>query len=153
MPERFLTLAQWFAPRVDVEEEEVPLLEPSAHDDASDVPEVTAALHEARYFRAALADALDAARADLVRDIACEVLARELELRDVDISAIVARACERYSSVPLAVRVHPHDAPSVRGHYPVIEDSSLRRGDVVIEVQSGTIDARLGARLESLLRI
>ena len=68
------------------------------------------AASEARRFRAALADALAFSLERLVRDIACDVLARELVLAPPDVAAIAARALERYlEDGPLQVRVHPDD--------------------------------------------
>lgn len=108
---------------------------------------------EIRRFHAALADAVDAALHEIVRDVACEVLGRELQLATADVAAIARSALERFASdVPLRLRVHPHDASALATlGLPVVQDAALRRGDVVIELRSGTIDASLGTRLETVL--
>ncbi|MEO7201186.1 MAG: hypothetical protein ABI431_00970, partial [Candidatus Tumulicola sp.] len=59
-------------------------------------PDLEDASAEARRFRAALADALALSLERLLRDVACDVLARELLLAPPDVAAIAARALERY---------------------------------------------------------
>jgi flagellar biosynthesis/type III secretory pathway protein FliH len=157
MREAFIPLALWLAPcrasdagdescAATIEESEPAVPAPS-------VPDVDAVLREARRFRAALADALEESRELLLREIAVEVIARELEVRDVDVRAVTARVCERYAiEAPVVVRVHPADAASVQLEYPVLEDEELKRGDAVVEIAAGAIDARLGARLDRVLR-
>lgn len=119
--------------------------------DADELAETVAAV---RCFRAALADALDVAVQTLLADIAAGVLARELELAPSDIAGVVARARERFASEdPLVVRVHPGDLARLAGApFTTVADERLRRGDVTIELHSGTIDARLGTRLDAVLR-
>jgi len=116
-------------------------------------PDLDEALAEVRRFRAALADALDAQLSQLVCDVACEVLGRDLQLAAADVAAIARDALERFAAdVPLRLRAHPHDAGSLASlELPVVADAALRRGDLAIELRSGTIDASLGARLEALL--
>ncbi len=111
------------------------------------------ALSEVRRFHAALADALDLALEGLLRDLACDVLARELSLAPADVAAIAARALARYANdSPLRIRVHPEELFRLDGfEVPVVADSELRRGDVAIDVRCGTIDAGLGARLQCAL--
>lgn len=115
--------------------------------------EMSDALAAVRRFHAAIADAVDAAVDDLLRDIACDVLARELALAPADLAAIVAAALERFAAdSPLSLRAHPDDIAALDGfEFAAIADPNLRRGDVAIDVRSGTIDAGLGARLECLL--
>jgi flagellar biosynthesis/type III secretory pathway protein FliH len=117
-------------------------------------PDLEDAAAEARRFRAALADALALSLERLVRDVACDVLARELLLAPVNVAAIAARALERYlDDGPLRVRVHPDDRVACATlDVPVVADERLRAGDVVLDVRCGTIDASLGARLETVLR-
>jgi flagellar biosynthesis/type III secretory pathway protein FliH len=117
-------------------------------------PDLEDAIAEARRFRAALADALALSLERLVRDVACDVLARELVLAPVDVAAIAARALERYSDDgPLRLRVHPDDRSACATlDLPVVTDERLRAGDVVLDVRCGSIDASLGARLETVLR-
>ena len=58
-----------------------------------------------RRFHAALADALDVALEGLLRDVACDVLARELSLAPADVAAIAVRALARYANEsPVRVR-------------------------------------------------
>ena len=117
------------------------------------LPEPDEALAAFRRFHAALADALDAALHDLLREIACDVLARELALQPADVAAIAANVLERFAAEePLRIRVHPGDLrllPPLT--VATLADPGLRRGDVIVEVRSGTIDATLGARLEAVL--
>lgn len=148
----FTPLRSWFTTEPASEAEDETRLvvdDPPRNDDESEA--VEALLRDVRRVRAALADAVQAALADLLTDIAAGVLGRELQLKACDLGAIVGRALERYGDVtPVCVRVHPDDAGAVDG-YPIRSDSSLRRGDAIIEVQSGTIDARLGVRLDRVL--
>lgn len=161
MPDRFVPLDEFFrrsasdeAPRPDAAA--APARTPEL-ERANDVPEgasaVVDALAAVRRFRAALADAVAAALDDLLRDIACDVLARELTLAPADVAAIAARALERYAAdSPVSVRVHPDECSVLAGlDLTAIGDPGLRRGDVVVDLHSGTIDASLGARLECLL--
>lgn len=104
-------------------------------------------------FRAALADALDVAIDGLLRSIARDVLARELRLEPADVAGIVAAALDRHAGEKvLSIRAHPADLPALAEVAAArIADDDLRRGDIVIEVRSGTIDMRLSARLEAAL--
>lgn len=106
-----------------------------------------------RRFRAALADALETALDILLRDIACDVLARELALAPADLAAIATAALERYGAeAPLRVRAHPDDVAALEGvAVSVAADAGLRRGDLAIDLRTGTIDASLGARLACAL--
>ena len=106
---------------------------------------------EMRRFRAALRDGFEAARECLLRDIACEVLGRELQLAPADIDAIVSRACAQ-ADAPASIRVHPMDAEALAAWTCDVEtDATLHRGDAVLCVSEGTIDASLGVRLEGVL--
>jgi flagellar biosynthesis/type III secretory pathway protein FliH len=115
--------------------------------------DVEDALAAARRFNAALADALALSLERLVRDIACDVLARELLLAPCDVAAVAARALQRYAGEgALRLRVHPGDVAACAAlEVPVVGDGSLRTGDVILDVRCGSIDASLGARLETLL--
>lgn len=110
--------------------------------------DVGAAAREARLFRARLADALDDALARLLREVAADVLARELRLAPCDVAEIARRALERAPVVRL--RVAPADAGGGYG-LPVAVDPALRAGDAVFELDGGALDARLGVRLASVL--
>lgn len=119
-------------------------------DEAEDIE---ALLSEVRFFRAALAEAIDLRARALAEEIAVDVLARELRLSPADLSRVIQSACARYySDAILAIRVHPDDVTLLSSYERVVPDTSLRRGDVLIELSDGTIDATLGVRLERVLR-
>lgn len=110
-------------------------------------------LRAARRFRAALDDALESAVQQLLRAIASEVLARELRLAGPDIAAIVSTALDSIGdeTVPF-VRVHPADCAYLEGlGLALVADDSMKAGDICIELQSGTIDLGLDARLDAVL--
>jgi hypothetical protein len=116
--------------------------------------DVTAeAVSAARRFRAAVADAVDAAVRDVLYDVACDVLGRELQLAPADLPAIIGAALGRCASeTVLRVRVHSRDmATAARCGIDVVSDDGLRTGDVVIELRHGSIDARLGVRVAEVL--
>jgi flagellar biosynthesis/type III secretory pathway protein FliH len=99
-------------------------------------------------FRARLADAFDAALARLLRELATDVLARELRMAPCDLAALVARLCAQAPGV--RVRVAPSDISAEFG-LPCVADPALESGDAILEVDGGVIDARLGVRLALLL--
>ena len=110
--------------------------------------DVSEALREARLFRARLADAFAEASQRLLRELACEVLARELRLAPCDLAALVQRVRE---CVPVVrVRVAAADLGAVTG-VPVVADLALQAGDAIVELAGGALDARLGVRLEAVL--
>jgi Flagellar assembly protein FliH len=160
MSDAFVPLAAFLSPAAAAAADPVlsgPALEeslvtfPPCGSDA--VNESAAALSAVRRFRAAVADAIDVAVRQMLGEIAENVLARELELRPADIGAIVAKARERFEKEKiLVVRIHPQDRAAL-GKLEVdsVLDESLTRGDVVAELNSGTIDLRLRARLEHAL--
>jgi flagellar biosynthesis/type III secretory pathway protein FliH len=114
----------------------------------------TAALAgEIRRFRAAVADAFEYEVEALLRDVAADVLARELQLAPADLAQIVKRARSRFERERIvAVRAHPDDGGALAGFdLDVISDPALRRGDVAIDLRSGTIDLSLGLRLDAVL--
>lgn len=130
-------------------------LQAEHRDDAPAVREhpddVVAAIRDARLFRARLADAFDDALVWLLRELAADVLARELRLAPCDVAAIARRARECAPIVRL--RVAPADV--ARGEYglPVVPDPALHAGDAVFELDGGAFDARLGVRLAAVLDI
>ena len=155
MPE-FMTFAAWLRkdPPVIIVEQETLVEDPQGEPEPSEMPPdeqlVADVCERLRRFRAMLADALDRSLTELLREIAIDVVGRELLLAPADIEAIVRRARERCGEIPVAVRVHP----SQRLHdfdVPVLPDASLRSDDVQIELRSGSIDARLGVRIEQML--
>ena len=157
MPSAFVPLREWFAPPY---EEVAPALEPIVEEiivPAAPEDEPCDArmelLADIRLFRAKLAESLDHFVGLLLREIAVEVLARELELAPSDIAAVVQFARERYAcDEPLGIRAHPSEVALLEGSARVVGDATLRPGDVVLEVHGGTIDATLGMRLTRVLR-
>lgn len=125
--------------------------------------ELVAAVREARLFRARLADAFDAASARLLRELAAQVLMRELRIAPCEIDELVARVRERAPVV--RVRLSPADAARLRATFremphrrtarnadvPVIADDDLSDGDAIVELAGGALDARLGVRLATVL--
>jgi flagellar biosynthesis/type III secretory pathway protein FliH len=110
------------------------------------------ALADIRRFRAALADALDAKVEALLGEIAASVLGRDLRVAPLDVRAIVERELALAGGVPLRVRAHPGECAALHGvACAVVADASLRRGDVMLDLRAGTIDATLGCRLERAL--
>ena len=149
MPDGFISMREWLAPPVAAAPE-LPASEPTVPD-SLDVLERPYDCADVRRFRAALEDALAVATDALLREIACDVLGRELSVA-CDIAALVRRAIERYGCEPLRVCVHPDEAGAARAcGFPVEVDPALRRGDAVLVVESGTIDVRLGVRLSRVL--
>jgi hypothetical protein len=112
--------------------------------------DVVAAARDARLFRARLADAFGEAAARLLRELAAEVLARELRLAPSDLAELVRRVRERAPVV--RVRVAQDDTAAFTD-VPVVADPALERGDAVIELAGGVIDARLGVRLATVLEV
>jgi flagellar biosynthesis/type III secretory pathway protein FliH len=110
--------------------------------------EVIAAAREARLFRARLADAFDDALARLLRELAADVLARELRLAPCDVAEIARRVLQGAPAV--RVRVSRADAVGDCG-LPVVADPELHPGDAVLELTGGALDARLGVRLATVL--
>ena len=128
--------------------------------DAVPARELVDVLRDARVFRARLADAFDEAAARLVRELAAQVLVRELRLAPCEIAELVTRARERLPV--LRVRVSPHDAIRMHGasggsgalrDVSVIADEQLDDGDAIVELAGGALDARLGVRLADVLEV
>ena len=154
MPVEFITLADLLRPPplepdAVLELKSAPILPdaPRESDDASYVQAVS----DARLFRAALADALAHAAASLIRELASDVLARELNLAPCAMDALVARLLsDHFSASPLRVRISPHDRLATN-EFPVVIDDSLQPGDAILECANGAIDARLGVRLADVI--
>jgi flagellar biosynthesis/type III secretory pathway protein FliH len=152
MPE-FIALGTWLCPPAPAI-----ATDPPAHDDEpppappAEEDAIADLASRARRFRAMLADALDRSLADLLRDIAAEIVGRELQCAPTELQRIVERALERAADeLPLSVHVHPSQLALLQLGLPLVADARLRRDDVRIELRSGTIDASLGVRLEQLL--
>lgn len=154
MPAKFIALADVLRPPpvepVAVFESRAEPILPDAPRESDDASYVQA-VSDARRFRAALADALAHAAASLVRELASDVLARELNFAPCDMDALVARLLSDHCSAsPLRVRISPHDRLSTN-EFPVIIDDSLQPGDAILECANGAIDARLGVRLADVI--
>lgn len=153
MSDEFVPLATYLRPAA------LPIVEVSpARDnetpDASCVrTESDDAIRAARLFRAAMADALEVAVQRLVRTIARDVLARELELNRADIAGIVTNALERQAGQPvLSIRAHPVDLAALASiGLERVADDTLAPGDILMVLHSGTIDLSLSARLEAAI--
>lgn len=156
MPE-FLTLAAWLrknAPVITREEEAAAQEvrdEPAPCETQPDDELIADVCERVRRFRAMLADALDRSLGELLREIAIDVVGRELLLAPADLETIVRRARERCAEIPVAVRMHPSQQRLYDLGVPALPDPSLRSDDVQIELRSGSIDARLGVRIEQML--
>jgi len=150
----FVALADVLRPPPAASRADAPAPEPDppspsdAHVNADDDAAARAALHDARLFRARLADALDAAVPMLLRDLASRVLARELRIAPCDIDALV-RACASRGAA-IHVRVAPGEAIAACA-VPVLRDDALAPGDAVVELEGGAIDARFGTRVALVL--
>ena len=146
MPEPFVPLAEHLHPVAVTPQvqEHAPNAEPARDADCA---------HDVRRFYACVADAVEAARADLLRDIAAAVLARELQLAPVELESIAASLLTRFAAEePLRVLAHPDDVHRLRGlDVPASAGERLRRGDVMLVLRYGSIDASLGARLCDVL--
>ena len=121
-------------------------------DDPSCDEAVARVLGESARWYARLNDALDAACARLLRDIAAGVLARELQLAPCEIAVVVERIRDEMLGEPLCVRLHPEDAAQwTDASLPCRRDDSLVPGDALLELHEGSIDARFGVRLQAVL--
>jgi len=98
--------------------------------------------------RLAALEAFERAVPRLLAAFAQDVLARELTLAPVDIDRLVAVARKRMAAEePVAVWVASDDAPRFSCGLPVRCDPALRRGDLVVEVRDGEVDARFALRV------
>ena len=164
MPAEFVTLAELLRPRVLMA---APIADTSAFDEAThreaalnervpapcscEAETKAEAIRVARHFRAALADALANATATLIRELASEVLARELTITPCAIESLVARlASDHVSAGPLRLRISPFDRVTTC-EFPIVVDASIQAGDALLECTSGIVDARLGVRLSDVL--
>ena len=149
----FLSLADFLRPNPAVHAIESAGPQPIAVQCEAIPGELEEALSAARRFRAGLADALEAILDSLLREIARQVLARELLLRPADIRGIVDDALAKIDGERvLTLRVHPSDAGAIEAlELECVGDTALERGDVVLHLRSGTIDLALATRLDSVV--
>lgn len=116
-------------------------------------PECADAAARARRFRAALCDALESAVAAMLPEIARDVLGRELRLAPCDVASIVSASLARHAGDPVVtIRAHRDDLSELEAaRIECLGDDSLRRGDVILCLRSGTIDLRMSSRLDAVL--
>jgi flagellar biosynthesis/type III secretory pathway protein FliH len=109
---------------------------------------------EVRSFRARLAEAFDATLRAMLRDMACNVLARELACSPANLAALAAEVLAvARDEMPVCVRASGDDCEQLESlDLPVIADPALRSGDLIVELRDGELDLRLGVRLDALLR-
>jgi flagellar biosynthesis/type III secretory pathway protein FliH len=150
--EPFVPLAVWLRGPVSDAADESPADVPAADvpvpaPDPVAVPElVSEALRDVRLFRARLADALEAATARLVRELAHAVLGRELILAPADLAALAERIlAEHPAATPVAIRHAPGEGTGLP--LPAVADPELAPGDLIVTFGAGAVDARLGVRL------
>ncbi len=112
-----------------------------------------AVLRDADTFRTRLLAVFDGAVDRLLRDLAADVLGRELRLAPCDLASIVDRV--RASAPVVRVRIASGEDVDERalalGGGPVVRDAALSLGDAIVEVRAGTVDARLGVRVAEVL--
>lgn len=164
MPAEFVTLADILRPRIaaatpivdtsafiESVHAEAPVDERAPATCSCEAETKAESIRVARHFRAALADALAQATARLIRELASDVLARELTIAPCAIESLVARlARDHVSAGPLRVRVSPFDRVTTC-EFPIVVDASIQVGDALLECTSGIVDARLGVRLSDVL--
>lgn len=110
--------------------------------------DVGVALRDARLFRARLAEAFDDALARMLRDLAADVLVRELRLAPCDLVALIGRIVQRAPFVRLRIAA----GERVRDFgLPWLVDPTLEAGDAIVELSGGALDLRLGVRLAAVL--
>ena len=109
------------------------------------------AMNEVMRLRARAAEAFERSAEEMLSDLACTVLGRELQMAPADLSALVAvMGARMLGELPLKIRVAPEEAMHIKG--PVEADPTLSYGDLVFNVEDGELDLRLGTRLAALLR-
>ncbi len=111
-----------------------------------------AVFEELALLRVAALDAFERSAARALRELATEVLGRELALAPFDIEALVARALEAFAgAVPIRLVLSPADAIRVRVALPVRVDAALQAGDTIVEVGDGAFESLALFRLERIV--
>lgn len=114
---------------------------------------ISEAVNELARLRARAAEAYEVRVETMLADLATTVLARELSLAPADIADLVRRALSDFAaSGPVAVRVSPEQADALSTTVPVVADEALSVGDLIVDVQDGALDLRLGTRIAAILR-
>jgi flagellar biosynthesis/type III secretory pathway protein FliH len=151
VPDDFVPLSTFLKPSRNDEEIVEAVSSPAKEAASADARDLREIASEMRRFRAALRDAFEASREALLRDIACGVLGRELALQPANLNAIAARIVAEIGT-PVRIRVHPDDAAALEEwECELVPDASVRPGDIVFEVNDGSVDASLGIRLDEAL--
>ncbi|HEV3156965.1 MAG TPA: FliH/SctL family protein [Candidatus Baltobacteraceae bacterium] len=98
--------------------------------------------------RALVYESYERSRVSLLEQLADAVLGRELTLEPIEINELAQRIWESARDAePIVLRVHPDDAVALDAtELPVRSDRSLQRGDLVLELRDGEIDARYAVR-------
>ncbi len=104
--------------------------------------------------------------AALVADIASEVLGRMVAADDTIVVDVVRKTLEQVNTGRvIRVAVHPEAEPAVRAAqeqlatvlrsrepFEIVADDSVDRGGVLVEMDTGMLDARIGTQLETVRR-
>ncbi len=100
---------------------------------------------------------VDAALAGAAIELAEAIVGHELAETGVGAPAALRRALAQAGNEPAtAVRLHPADLEVIRtaggpfAELPLVPDPTLARGDAVVELAHGFVDARIGATLARL---
>jgi flagellar biosynthesis/type III secretory pathway protein FliH len=154
----FVPLHVWLARPAPAGEPDVPAAPAPEPDppraEAPVAPALAAATADAvrdlRLFRARLAEALELATGELLRELAYAVLGRELRLAPADVAELAARIlAEHRAAEPVTIR-HAPGEPIDLG-VPAVADAALAPGDLIVVFASGDVDARFGVRLAGAL--
>lgn len=109
-------------------------------------------LQELVLARLAALEAYERRTPAMLEALAREVLGRELALAPADLSRLAGELRATFGAEePVVLVVAPDDAPRVICDLPVRTDAALRRGDLVLEVRDGEIDARFNLRFAAAL--
>ena len=91
-------------------------------------------------------------RHELLERFADVVLGRELTMEPVAVERLAERLWASTIELgPIAVRLHPDDVALLATRLPTREDPTLERGDLVLEIRDGEIDARYAVRLADVI--
>ena len=152
MAERFVPLAAFVrAAPSPVASAAPPVSQPPASRGAVDYAQA-GVVHELTLLTLAAREAFARAAARLLRELANDVLARELLLAPADVAALVGRAVAAFAEhAPVGIAVSGFDADRVRAPLPVRVDPRLGAGDLVVDVRDGAFESSFTFRLEDAL--
>lgn len=156
MDERFVSLAAFVRAAAST-----PVTPPIAAPAPQAAPEVCRGVidfahadvvHELALLRLAALEAFERGTERLLRALADDVLARELELAPSEIEALAKAALATFADhEPVAIAVSAVDAERVRTPLPVRVDPALVSGDLVVDVRDGAFESHFAFRLEAAL--